>query len=133
MNDEIETLSGHQKIGQDLKDMFLTSAGWLAVKDIIEEMRREAFSEWSDLKLAASTEDVISIRAKEKVLKDLLDRIEACVKRGDEAAETMAISQNESKAEMKFRNEKITGDREINRLREPLKRSLMDRLFATTP
>lgn len=133
MTDEIEQLAVQQKIANDLRQMFLTSPGWLAVKDTIEEMRREAFSEWGDLKLGAPTEDIISIRAKEKVLKDLLDRLEAAVKRGDDAGQTMTIAENDSKAEARFRSEKITTDREINRLREPLKQTLLQRIFATTP
>lgn len=132
MNDEIESLATQQKIGNDLREMFLASPGWLAVKDIIEEMRREAFSEWGDLKLGAPTEDIISIRAKEKVLKDLLDRLDAAVKRGDEAAQGMTIAESDSKAEARFRSEKITTDQEIDRLRQPLKPTILQRIFATT-
>ncbi len=133
MTDEIEQLAVRQKIGSDLREMFATSAGWSAVKDIIEEMRREAFAEWGDLKLGASTEDIISIRAKDKILKDLLERIEMAVKRGEEAAQLATQSQNQTREETKFRNEKITSDGEINRLREPLKPNLLQRILAITP
>jgi hypothetical protein len=130
MNDQIESLAVQKQIGDDIRIMFHSSAGWLATRDIIEEMRREAFCEWGELKLNAPTEEIISIRAKEQVLKDLLERLEGAVKKGDEAGILMSQSESESRAEHKFKAEKLTTDIEIDRLRAPLKSSWFEKILA---
>lgn len=133
MTEQIENLAVIKKIGDDIRAMFTTSSGWLATRDIIEEMRREAFTEWGQLKLNAPTEEIISIRAKEQVLKDLIERLEGAVKKGDEAGILMSQSESDSRAEKRFKAEKLTTDHEIDRLRVPLKRTVLQRIFATTP
>lgn len=133
MNEAVESLASKRQIANDIREMHQHSAGWKAVRDIIEEMRREAFNDWGDLKLGAPVEDIISIRAKEKVLKDLYERIETAIKAGDEAGLNMERAETDSRQENKFRAEKITTNREIDRLRTPLKPSFLERIFATTP
>lgn len=133
MTEQIENLAAQKQIGDDIRAMFTTSAGWLATRDIIEEMRREAFGEWGNLKLNAPTEEIISIRAKEQVLKDFLERLETAVKKGDEAGILMNQAETDTRAERRFKAEKLTTDVEIDRLREPLKRNLLQKIFAITP
>lgn len=133
MTDAIESLAVQKQIADDIRVMFQTSAGWKATREIIEEIRREAFSDWGDLKLDAKAEDVIACRAKEKVLKDLLDRLEYAVKKGDEAAINLSQADSDSRAEKRFKSEKLTTDVEIDRLRKPLQRTILQKLFAITP
>lgn len=133
MNDAVENLAVQKQIAEDIRQMFQTSAGWKATQDIIEEMRREAFSEWGELKLGAPVEDIISIRAKEKVLKELLERLSDTVKKGDEAAVSITRAETDNREEIKFRAEKVTTDAEIERLRKPLSPSWIDRFLPRTP
>lgn len=132
MTEDSPTLQAYQS--DHLKDMLEKSAGWKAVRGIIDEMRREAFGEWAALRLDAKTEDVLSIRATEKVLARLLERIDEAIKRGDEARVSMAEGEAAAQQEIRFREEKLTPDSEIEALRAPLEQTWWSKLSeAITP
>lgn len=120
MSEQIESLSVLAQTAADIKDMFQNSRGWVAVRDTIDEMRREAFTEWGNLKLDAKTEDIIAVRAKEKVLKELLERLEEAVKKGDEARDSIAAAEAYERGEARFRTAQMTSTDEIEALRKSL-------------
>ncbi|SRR5258707_10021175 len=133
MSEQIESLTVLAQIANDLREMFQHSAGWKCVRDTIDEMRREAFTEWGNLKLDAKTEDIIAVRAKEKVLKELLERLEETVKKGDEARDALAGAEVFERGESRFRSEQMTSTDEIEALRQPLKTGWERLVEAITP
>lgn len=103
----------------EVREMTQNATGWKHVKAEIDEMRQEAFKDWATLRLDAPPNEVLMVRAKETVLKDLLSRIEDMVKLGDEAREKTERGESGQKSVKGFLNETDLNT-EIERLKRPL-------------
>ena len=106
--------------GVHLNEMVQSSQGWKAVESIIGRMRHEAFSAWSELPLESKTEDVLALRATDKVLRDLIENIKTAITAGQDAAERKDTLGRVSGQERLFMAANGTDDAELKRLSEPL-------------
>lgn len=121
-----DTLKEIAERGIRVKEMIQNAPGWKDIEKVIEDVRKEAFTEWSELPLSAGQDKVLMIRSKELVLRDLSERIREIVNLGDEASSR--IERGESEAHRYDFKPEVPSDSEIQRLMKPL-RNIASQIF----
>ena len=106
--------------GEAIDDMVRNSAGWKQVSVILQEMRSEAFTEWSNLPLTATPQDAMACRAKDKVLTEFIERVHGTVSAGQEARETLLSRRDDIERDEAFRGSLGSTQKDIEDLLKPL-------------
>lgn len=124
---DIEDLESQATISEQIKDMTQNNPGWKHVNRLIKEMRDEAFKTWSDMPLDAKPEEIMSVRAKEKILGELIQRLTSLVNQGDEARTRLQEMERDNKRDQEAMISIATQDKEIESLGKPL--TLLEKVF----